>query len=133
MQHMRVSVLTFSLLAACGGSEESPPAVDASAAARVSATVRYNGTAQGSLVLAAFPSMPPMGPPMGFAQSAAPVFPATLAIEDLSAGPVYVLALLDVAPASPQMPGPEDRTAWSSRLDVARGATASVELTLLDP
>jgi hypothetical protein len=121
------------LLAACGDADE-PSAVDASATqARVAATVRYTGTAQGALVLAAFASMPPMGPPAGFAQHATPTFPATLAIENLAAGPAYVLAVLDVAPASPQQPGPEDRTVWSSQLTLALGETATIELTLGDP
>ncbi len=107
--------------------------IDASTVARISATVRYTGGAQGSLVVASFPNMPPMGPPAGFAQQASPTFPATVAIENLQAGPAYVLALLDVAPASPQQPGPEDRTVWSSALTLTVGHTATVELTLRDP
>lgn len=107
--------------------------IDAATAARISATVSYAGSAQGALVLAAFRSMPPMGPPAGFAQAAQPAFPATLAIDGLGAGPAYVLALLDVPPASPQQPGPEDRTAWSSVLTLTVGATTTVTLTLTDP
>jgi hypothetical protein len=45
---------------------------------------------------------------------------------------LYVLALLDVAPASPQQPGPEDRTTWSSPIVVGDGANA-VTLVLSDP
>lgn len=107
--------------------------VDASTVARIAATVSYAGSAQGTLILATFPAMPPMGPPAGFAQRANPTFPAMLAIEDLQAGPAYVFAMLDVAPASPQMPGPEDRTVWSAQLTLAVGQTATVELTLTDP
>ena len=121
------------LAAACGDSEQPAPVDASSTVARVAATVRYTGNAQGALVLAAFPSMPPMGPPAGFAQMATPTFPATLSIENLQAGSAYVLALLDVAPASPQMPGPEDRTVWSSQLTLAIGETSTVELTLSDP
>ena len=138
-------------LAACGDSDDPAPdapavdapavdaapaidaAIDASTAARVAATVRYTGSAQGTLILATFPSMPPMGPPAGFAQRANPTFPEMLAIEDLQAGPAYVFAMLDVAPASPQMPGPEDRTVWSQQLTLAVGQTTDVELTLADP
>lgn len=136
MKHfvLPVSLLSIvGLAAACGDSSE-PADVDASAtAARVNATVRYTGSAQGALVLAAFPSMPPMGPPAGFAQMATPTFPATLAIDNLQAGSAFVLAMLDVAPASPQSPGPEDRTVWSSQLTLALGETETVELTLSDP
>jgi hypothetical protein len=120
-------------LAACGDSGDPPPGVDASGAPRVAATVRYSGSAQGTLILAAFPSMPPMGPPAGVAQRATPSFPAAVAIEDLPEGTAYVLAMLDVAPASPQSPGPEDLTAWSSAMTLAAGQTATVELTLTDP
>ena len=112
---------------------DAAPAIDAAVAARIAATVRYTGTAQGALVLAAFRSMPPMGPPAGFAQAAQPAFPATLAIDNLAAGPAYVLALLDVAPASPQSPGPEDRVVWSSPLTLVVGETTSVTLELTDP
>lgn len=112
---------------------DAAPPLDAATAARISATVSYAGSAQGALVLAAFRSMPPMGPPAGFAQAAQPAFPATLAIDGLGAGPAYVLALLDVPPASPQQPGPEDRTAWSSALTLTVGATTTVTLTLTDP
>jgi len=112
---------------------DAAPPVDAATAARINATVSYAGSAQGALVLAAFRSMPPMGPPAGFAQAAQPAFPATLAIDGLGAGPAYVLALLDVPPASPQQPGPEDRTAWSPALTLTVGATTTVTLTLTDP
>jgi hypothetical protein len=134
MKHLLVPASLVMLAAACGDSSDPAPDVDASStAARVTATVRYTGSAQGALVLAAFPSMPPMGPPAGFAQMATPSFPATLAIDNLQPGSAYVLALLDVAPASPQSPGPEDRTVWSSQLTLALGETATVELTLSDP
>jgi hypothetical protein len=109
------------------------PVVDASTSGRVQATVNYTGSAQGSLVLAAFASMPPMGPPMGFAQAATPVFPASLAIENLAPGTVHVLALLVVAPASPTQPGPEDRQVWSGPLTLTAGATTTTTLTLIDP
>jgi hypothetical protein len=128
-----VCISLFLAIAACGDDGDPSPQVDASSAPRVAATVRYTGSAQGSLVVAAFPSMPPMGPPAGFTQMAAPVFPASVALENLPAGRAYVLAMLDVAPASPQSPGPEDRTVWSSAVTLAVGETATLELTLTDP
>lgn len=145
----RVLIVGIMWVFACGGGDDEPaavdaaaidaiaidaaPPIDASTAARVQATVSYTGTAQGSLILAAFASMPPMGPPMGFAQSATPAFPATLAIENLAAGTVHVLALLDVAPASPTQPGPEDRQVWSGALTLTTGETTTTALTLTDP
>jgi hypothetical protein len=112
---------------------DAPPPIDATTAARITATVRYAGTAQGSLIVAAFRSMPPMGPPAGFAMAAQPVFPATLSIDNLDAGPAFALAILDVAPASPQQPGPEDRLVWSSALTLVVGQTTTVTLMLVDP
>lgn len=143
-----VPVLALAVLGACDTSSDAPaidaaaidaidvdaaPPIDAPTAAIISATVSYTGTAQGALVLAAFRTMPPMGPPAGFAQAAQPTFPATLAIDGLAAGPIYVMALLDVAPASPQQPGPEDRMVWSSEQTLVVGQTVTVALTLTDP
>lgn len=111
--------------------DAAPP--DAPASTRIEATVSYAGTAEGTLIVAAFTSMPPAGPPVGFAQQSSPVFPATLAIEDLDPGTLYVLALLDVPPASPQQPGPEDLQAWSDATTIVEDQTAAVALTLVDP
>lgn len=107
--------------------------IDAATTARVQATVSYAGSAQGALILASFASRPPMGPPAGFAQQATPTWPASLALENLQPGTAYVLALLDVPPASPTQPGPEDRVAWSEALTLTIGQTTTVALTLTDP
>lgn len=109
------------------------PPPDAAPATRIAATVAYDGDAEGSLILAVFTSFPPSGPPIGFAQDATPEFPAALTVDDVPAGTLYVLALLDVAPASPTQPGPEDRQAWSEALTIVEGETTNVELTLEDP
>lgn len=114
------------LAAGCAADDPGPP--------RIEATVTYEGSAEGTLVVAAFASVPPSGAPMAFAQESAPAFPATLALDELEPGTtVYVLALLDVDPPSPQQPGPEDRTAWSDAVTVAAEGATSVALTLTDP
>jgi hypothetical protein len=121
-------VLTFALCVAagCGGEDEGPP--------RIEATVGYGGAAQGTLVVAAFADMPPMGAPRAFAQKAAPAFPATLVLEAVEPGDVvYVLAMLDLSPASPQQPGPEDRTSWSSAVTVEADGATTINLMLVDP
>ena len=124
----RASVVSFLVccLGACAAEDPGPP--------RIEATVAYSGTAQGTLVVAAFPSMPPMGAPTVFAQKSAPAFPATLVLEAVvPSAKLYVLAVLDVSPASPQQPGPEDRTAWSAAVTVAAEGATPIDLTLTDP
>jgi len=113
------------LLIGCAEEDPGPP--------KIEATVEYRGSAQGTLVVAAFTSIPPMGAPTAVAQQSTPQFPATLTLDTIDVGStLYVLALLDVAPASPQQPGPEDRTHWSSPIVVAAGAQ-SLDLMLTDP
>jgi hypothetical protein len=101
---------------------------------RIEASVSYAGTAQGTLVVAAFPDMPPRGAPSAFAQESGADFPTMLVLDTVEpAATLYVLAMLDVAPASPQQPGPEDRTAWSQAVVVAAEGATTVTLTLADP
>jgi len=110
----------------CATEDPGPP--------RIEASVAYAGTAQGPLVLAAFPSKPPMGRPSSFAQAASPTFPATVVLETVEPGAtLYVLAMLDIAPASPQQPGPEDRISWSDALTIAAEGPTPVQLELVDP
>jgi len=112
--------------AGCTDEDPGPP--------RIEATVTYAGGARGTLVVAAFASMPPMGAPMAFAQASAPQFPETVVLETVEpAQVVYVLALLDVSPASPQQPGPEDLTSWSPAVTIAAGGATTVDLTIVDP
>jgi hypothetical protein len=110
----------------CAADDPGPP--------RIEASVAYSGTAAGTLVVAAFPSIPPQGPPVAFAQKSAAKFPAMLVLEAVEPGAtVYVLAMLDVVPASPQQPGPEDRTAWSEAVVVDQQGATVVTLALTDP
>ena len=126
MRCQNVLLLALCLGAGCAEEEAGPP--------RIEATVAYSGTAQGTLVVAAFASIPPMGAPMAFAQQSAPTFPTTLVLEAVEpTQTVYVLALLDVSPASPQQPGPEDRTAWSPAVTVAAEGATTLQLTIADP
>lgn len=120
-------LLCLTLVAGCADDPDPGPP-------RIEATVAYAGTAAGTLVVAAFTSMPPMGPPAAFGQRTAPNFPATVELEGLAAGATaYVLATLDVAPPSPQQPGPEDRVVWSSALTFPTEGATTVSLTLPAP
>lgn len=129
MKKLALVALVFacaSSAAGCAEEDAGPP--------RIEAAVAYSGTANGTLVLAAFPMKPPMGPPTAFAQSASPTFPATLVLEAVEPGTtLYVLAMLDVAPASPQQPGPEDRTSWSGAISIPAEGPTTVHLDLVDP
>jgi hypothetical protein len=118
---------TLALFTGCGTDDPGP--------LRIEATVRYGGSAQGALTVAAFASIPPMGAPMAFTQEPAPVFPELVTVGDTleANATVHVMALLDVAPASPQQPGPEDRTVWSSPLALKADGATVIELTLSDP
>ena len=124
----RLVLGVVSLVAVGCGTEDPGPL-------RIEATVAYGGAAQGSLVVAAFASIPPAGAPMAFAQEASPAFPTMLTLGEtlVPNSTVYVLARLDVAPASPQQPGPEDRTVWSSAVMLASEGATAVNLTLVDP
>lgn len=120
-ENVVLSIMVMLASAGCGSEDDGPP--------RVEAEVSYAGTTSGTLVLAAFSTKPPMGPPLGVAQAAAPVFPENVVLELPAGTMVYLLAMLDVPPASPQQPGPEDRTVWSDALTVGEGAT-SIRLTI---
>jgi hypothetical protein len=125
---MRWLITTLALCLAVGCTDEDP------GPPRIEAKVAYSGSAQGSLTVAAFPSMPPMGAPKAFAQKNAPKFPEQLVIEQVQADEkLYVFALLDVSPASPQQPGPEDRTAWSAAITIAAEGATVVDLMITDP
>lgn len=100
----------------------------------VKATVRYPGSRLGPLGVGAFASSPPMGPPLAYGRVSTPTFPATVTLEGLAPGAsVYVIATLDVLPASPSVPGPEDPTAISARIQVpAAGGELAVDVELTD-
>jgi hypothetical protein len=125
---MRWLMTTLALCCAAGCTDEDP------GPPRIEANVSYGGSARGALTVAAFSSMPPMGAPRAFAQKSVPSFPETVVIDQVEAAEtLYVLALIDVSPASPQQPGPEDRTAWSAAVTIAAEGATVVDLTITDP
>lgn len=126
-------------LSACSNESDTNASPDAAviapdtgtgALADIAVSLDYPGTKQGSVVVAAFRSFPPMGPPSAFQTVAVPMFPAMVRLRDLEAGTYYVVGMLDIAPASPTSPGPEDLQAVSSPV-MLPGAT-SVSLNLHD-
>lgn len=141
-------VVSLSALSGACGSDAPPvgaarpdggaagPMADAAPRARASvrATVRYAGAKSGPLGVGVFASNPPMGPPLAFQRVASPIYPAGVTLEGVSPGAaVYVVATIDVDPASPTVPGPEDPTGASLRLDVpAQGGLVPAEVTVAD-
>ena len=99
----------------------------------VTVDVTYEGDREGALVVGAFSSDPPTGPPLAFQQTEAPEFPASVHLRGLGPGTYYVTAVLDAEPASPTLPGPEDLTVTSDPLDVEGEPSRVIALTLTDP
>ncbi len=130
-QPLRVFALVGTTLAACGG-DGAPAGSPAPGAGDIQVVVRYAGTRQGALSLGAFTSVPPSGGPLAFQRVEAPAFPATVTLHGLPAGAYFVIATLDQAPASPTMPGPEDLSTASTRMDLGATAGAHTELELKD-
>jgi hypothetical protein len=143
MHTLRSIIASLGLLAAlpaCVNDSDAPDMVDPQATeedvpaalADITVTTGYGGNQRGALVVGAFRSIPPMGPPLAFQTVAMPTFPAVVTLRDVEPGTAFVIAVLDRAPADPTRPGMEDLQAASGPL-MLDGADASVSLSLIDP
>lgn len=63
--------------------------------------IQYTGSETGPLIVAAFTSWPPFGPPSAFEQVPNPSFPARVSFPQLAAGAYTVLAFIDVDNSGP--------------------------------
>ena len=70
--------------------------------------IKYNGSENGPLVVAAFSSWPPLGPPSAFEQRPTPNYPEAIDFPNLSAGTYTILAFIDVDNSGPMMPTDAD-------------------------
>jgi len=70
--------------------------------------IRYTGAEQGPLVVAAFSSWPPLGPPSAFEQLPTPSYPTGVSFPQLSAGRYTILAFIDVDGSGPMAATPAD-------------------------
>lgn len=140
--HLGTITLLVALLAGCGGDTDPGPggggSTDDDAGARaelsnVTVAVSYEGDREGALVVGAFLSDPPTGPPRAYREVVAPEFPQTVELRDLEPDTYYITAILDSEPASRTLPGPEDLTVTSDPLPVDGEPSHSVSLTLTDP
>jgi hypothetical protein len=86
----------------CDGGETQPTG------GTVTGVVSYSGTAQGTLCVAAFTEWPTLSAPEMYVTIPAPAYPQAYTLEGLDPGDYYIFAFIDVAPASPTMPGDED-------------------------
>ncbi len=100
-----------------------PPMVD------VHITVEYEGEAPGEgVVVAAFTSWPPSGPPLSFGVIEESELPQTATLEGFVPGTYYFYAAYDVPPISP-MPGMEDPQGVSEAVEV--DGTDDIEITIV--
>lgn len=96
-------------------------------------TVRYTGPIRGKLVVAAFPSLPPKGPPAQFAiVHGADDFPRRVVLENVPGGSAQVFAYIDADPLALRAPGETDPSGQTDPVPL-RGASVDVSVTLFDP
>lgn len=112
-----------------GGSGEATPG-------DFSVTVNYGGThmvtEKDSLTVFASETYPPMGAPMYVVSQPMPTFPFTGTLKGLKPGSYYVVAMLDIDPPNPEIPGKEDLLINSEPIEIKGGDNQSVTLTLKD-
>ena len=92
-------------------------------------TISYTGTETGPLVVGAFSSWPPLGPPSAFEQIPNPSFPVSLSFSQLSAGNYTVLAFIDVDNSGPMAATDAD---VQNRVEVSFPVSSNVVIDL-DP
>lgn len=101
--------------------------------ADVVVNLNYDGAERGNVVVAAFDSLPPAGPPAGFTiVDASGGFPAQGTLSMVGGGTRQVLAFLDLPPTNIMAPGPEDPVVQSEPF-LVNGATVELSLTLQGP
>ena len=114
-----------------GGAVTQPPVTSGDAPGDVTVTVNYAGPETGDVVLAAFTSLPPMGPPAKYLLvSGIETFPATAVMEGVPAGTYQLMAYLDLAPLDPAMAGDEDPMAESAPFTVG-SEPVTLDITLI--
>lgn len=99
-------------------------------------TVNYGGThmvtEKDTLTVFASETYPPMGAPMYIVSQPMPTFPFTGTLKGLKPGSYYVVAMLDIDPPNPAIPGKEDLLINSEPIEIKSGDNQSVTLTLED-
>lgn len=129
------------LIGACGGGDSPGPGTAADAAeevadaaplrlADINVTVHYTGKLEGTLIVGAFLEFPVMSGPLAFVSIDTPTFPAVVRLRDLEPNTYYAVAVLDVEPASPTVPGPEDLLVGSDALTTNGVDDVAVEVTI---
>jgi pimeloyl-ACP methyl ester carboxylesterase len=90
-------------------------------------TITYSGSASGPLVVAAFTSWPPIGPPISFEQEASPTYPVSISFPQLDAGTYTILAFIDVDESGSMSPTDADIQA---RVEVQWPTESAIEINL---
>ena len=70
--------------------------------------IQYTGALTGPLIVGAFSSWPPFGPPSAFDQIPNPTFPARVSLPQLEGGTYTILAFIDVDNSGPMSPTDAD-------------------------
>lgn len=142
MLEVRRATILFAMMltAACGESVASSDAgtdaarpVDAAPVPLVDIEVSITASVasfDGRVLVGAFRQSPPTMPPVAVQRLDMPSFPTRTTLRDLEPGTYYVTAVLDFAPPSPTIPGPEDTTSTSDPVVITGDETAAVEIEL---
>ena len=110
--------------------ETSLPAPPAGKPGDVGVTINYAGLETGDVILAAFPSLPPTGPPAKYLKvPSVTSFPATALLENVTPGTYQLAVYLDLPPLNPAMWGDEDAVAETEPFDVGN-TPVSLNVTL---
>ncbi len=101
---------------------------------KISGKVTYAGTNMGTLKFALYDQMPgPTTPPKYYMFPTVdnPTFPYAYTLDNVVPGAYWVVSILDVPPASPAIPGPEDAVGTSmGQVTVTAGGTGMIDVAL---
>jgi pimeloyl-ACP methyl ester carboxylesterase len=92
-------------------------------------TITYSGSASGPLVVAAFTSWPPLGPPSAFEQETNPTYPVSVSFPQLDAGTYTILIFIDVDGSGSMSPTDADIQA---QVEIQWPTTSTIEINLND-
>ena len=110
-----------------GGAEEVITGGEETSLAGDVIEISYTGSQTGPLVIAAFTSWPPAGPPSAFEQIPSPTFPERVTLPDLAAGTYTLLTFIDVDGSGPMAPSQAD---VQSRIEVTFPFATPIEINL---
>lgn len=111
--------------------DTSPPATDVA----IKASVTYNGSLKGPVLISVFPTSTPMGNPSGTGSNEKPTWPGTNSVDvkNVKAGKYFVFAYIMVGPDHRMGPIDGDPSGPPVEVTVVDGQTSAVNLMVFDP